>query len=239
MRLFILALALLTLPAHSATLADYQVQLPNTNNITIYFDIGLNELNPSWDLPRPLWPILFKRLSTLTAPHPTDALYDNFASHVQNYRGLQLRFALVSNSPKQLPPLRIINKQVTAPAGMVAVDPGRLTEYWLFGTAPKPEIKTALVEALPVATFEQCQIMGNTIVNTTPRQCVLPDKSLVLETFDVPNEDSLTVIYFHDCLKYGRALINTFPRRCLLPGGRVIAEPPVPLDHYQQRLESE
>jgi len=221
------------------SIAGYQQKLNEINHIQVYFDIGLNSQNPSWDLPRPLWPVLFERLSTLNEAHITDGIFDDFPSAVDNYQGLQLRFEVVENAPQQLPPLRIFYRAVFMPGQPVATDPGRLTEYWLFGTAPSEAIKVALVEALPVFTFEQCQLMGNPIVDTTPRQCILPDKSLILETFDEPTEHSLTVDNFYDCLQHGRALIDTFPRRCLLPGGRVLAEPPVTFDYYEQRAREQ
>jgi hypothetical protein len=79
---------------------------------------------------------------------------------------------------------------------------------------------------MPALRFDDCRLMGFPIVNTKPRQCLLPEDGIMLETEEQPTAKSLKATNFDSCLNYGQSLINTFPRRCVAAGGRVFSEPP-------------
>ena len=81
-------------------------------------------------------------------------------------------------------------------------------------------------QVLPIFTFDHCRILGNIIVETQPRQCLLPDNNLIFEVPEKATLASLKINNFEMCLKEGQALIHTFPRRCMAAGGRVFTEPP-------------
>lgn len=178
------------------------------------------------------WPITQTELSVFMGKlkrlpqggHPHDALFAQLPEQDASYKGLEVRLTL--RDGEQLAPLHIFEGNILAGSTHYGRDAGRELEYWLFGTAKIIKQQMLAVQVLPVFTFKQCKTLGNIIVETQPRQCLLPDNNLIFDVPEKPTLEGLQVRTFDACLEHGAALIHTFPRRCMVKGGRVFTEPP-------------
>ncbi|HEX2859210.1 MAG TPA: hypothetical protein VHP58_03320 [Alphaproteobacteria bacterium] len=204
--------------------------IPTAENIrtgTVTAELGLLSENPKWEMRSTAVPVLVRLISdsTVRMAKPTDNLWKQVKPAEPAYKGLTLRLRMANGQPMQS--LRFYNGKVTTESGHLLLnDPGRYLEFWLFGTARIKRDQVLAGRALPIISFDQCRMLGNAIVETTPRQCLLPDNGIMLETDEAPTSHSLKAVDFDTCLKYGQSLIYTFPRRCVAKGGRVFTEPP-------------
>lgn len=212
---------------YAPTLATFMAKRGDILDIRIDVQAGLNDANPQWQLKNPLFDVMIDRLILAQKKTATEAdnVWKKAAVREPNYRGIMVRIQLTEND--KISPFTVFKGNITNSRGKVVLtDPGRTLEYWLMGTARIKRDQLLAVSVLPILSFEQCRLLGNQIVDTTPRQCLLVDGNILLETSEQPTASSLKATDFDTCLKYGKALIQTFPRRCMAAGGRVFTEPP-------------
>lgn len=218
------------LPQGGALVPDLQVIISDSTLLqraTVEVQLGMGDQNPTWQLSQTALQVFPQKLADVLAQAPdgVDRLAVTAKNPEPTYRGLTLALRRVDG--QRYATLLVTQGKIRVHGGdVLADDPGRRLEYWLFGTA---RIRRDLLlgsQVLPVVTFEQCRVLGNQIVETQPRQCLLPDQNILLETPDPLTRASLRATDFDSCLKHGKALIYTFPRRCMADGGRVFTEPP-------------
>jgi hypothetical protein len=188
--------------------------------------VNNGEENLTWAL-TPIEKDIFlgRLLGPARTPHPDDELFGATSPLDPGYKGIEI--TLTTFAGDTIAPLVVHAGYVKDKAGhILRLDPGRRLELWLFGTAKIRRQQLLAVQVIPVFTFEQCRLLGNLIVETDPRQCLLPDNNLLLEVDERPTVASLQINDFDSCLQDGQALIGAFPRRCVAPGGRVFTEPP-------------
>lgn len=143
------------------------------------------------------------------------------------YKGLKLSFEMKPEADTQLPALRFYDRKILNESGEVLLeDSGRELEYWLFGTTKDTAPQLIALTHLPIFTYDQCTNMRFEVVNTRPRQCVMPNGLVLLQAPGAPVMDPLLITDFDTCLEQGIAIIETFPRRCVTKGGKLIPEPP-------------
>jgi len=205
----------------------------NAENITEITDnigsatlsVDMTTENISWPITQTELAVLMGRLQNLKAkPHHNDTLFAALKEKNPNYNGITL--TLHTRDGNKITPLHVFEGNVRSDGALYERDPGRELEYWLFGTAKVVKQQILATQVLPIFTFNHCRILGNVIVNTQPRQCLLPDNNLLFEVPEKPTLASLKINDFDACLKEGKAIIHTFPRRCMVAGGRVFTEPP-------------
>lgn len=215
------------------TLAAVQDVREDILKIRVLVNIGAGEENPYWDMSHTQIEVFLDRLQTLPPRTlPEDDVWPQLKRKDPSYKGLVLLIETVDG--KRFAPLRVFEGRIMAldpqyqgtVTQVIAPDYGRYMEYWLFGTARVKRDQLLGVHVMPVLTFEQCRLLGQRIVETVPRQCLLPDNNLLLESTQFPTMASARIETFDQCLKAGEALIYTFPRRCVATGGRVFTEPP-------------
>ncbi len=190
-------------------------------------DMGRGEDNPFWQMSQTALTVFLNKLATLNqAPTSDDAIWPKLAKPDPRYNGLLV--LLQTKEGRRFLPFRVFMGQMAmSPDNVVATDPGRAMEYWLFGTARVRRDQLIGANVLPVYTFNQCRLLGQRVVETTPRQCLLANNNLLLETAEPPTLQSARITNFNECLNSGTGLIYTFPRRCVAAGGRVFTEPPI------------
>lgn len=215
------------------TLQAIRALREDIQKIKVMVDMGAGEENPYWLMSHTQAEVFLDRLETLqTRPLPEDDVWPKLKKKEPAYKGITLLIETVDG--KRFAPLLVFEGRIAAldsqyrntVASVVAPDYGRYMEYWLFGTARVRRDQLLGVHVMPVLTFEQCRLLGQRIVETTPRQCLLPDNNLLLESNDFPTFKSASIESFEQCLQDGTSLIYTFPRRCVATGGRVFTEPP-------------
>lgn len=195
----------------------------NIGSATLSIDMTTEKI--SWPMTQTEVAVLMGRLQNLKVkPHHNDALFSALKEKNSAYNGITL--TLNTRDGRAVTPLHIFEGNVRTDGGLYQRDAGRELEYWLFGTAKVVKQQILATQVLPIFTFNHCRILGNVIVNTQPRQCLLPDNNLVFEVPEKPTLESLKINDFDTCLKEGKAIIHTFPRRCMAAGGRVFTEPP-------------
>lgn len=192
----------------------------------VVVQMGHGEDNPRWMMSHTQLQVFINKLFDMPErPFPEDDIWPKLKPVDPSYKGITV--VLQTWDQKRFEPIRVFEGRVTAPGGVLLTpDFGRQLEYWMFGTARVRRDQLLGVNVLPVLSFEQCRLLGQRIVETSPRQCLLPDNNLLLETSEAPTLKSAKLRDFDGCLKDGKALIYTFPRRCVAAGGRVFTEPP-------------
>lgn len=105
-------------------------------------------------------------------------------------------------------------------------DQNRDLELWLLGTAKTFGQKDQIANLINIWSYEDCKALNHTLVDSVPRQCVLPDGTTYLEIDKKVSQKDKAINTFDKCLKAGHPLIVSFPRKCVAPGGRVYIEPP-------------
>lgn len=196
---------------------------------SVKLEVLMNQEVVSWPMTQTEISVLMGKLKSLSqSPHPSDALFAKLPEPNPDYRGIKL--ALILRDGEKIAPMHIFEGNILADGNLFSRDAGRELEYWLFGTAKVVKQQMLAAQVLPVFTFHQCKTLGNVIVNTQPRQCLLPDNNLIFDIPEKPTLAGLKVSNFDECLEHGAALIHTFPRRCMVKGGRVFTEPPRLLD---------
>jgi hypothetical protein len=182
----------------------------------------------SWPLDKVSLQVLLGKLQQLEATeHPYDAVFAEAPEMDPAYDGIKITFTMLPEAEQSVPNLWFHKGAIKTPDGLELYhDPGRVLEYWIFGSSDNRAAMLVSLKSLPVFTFEQCLALGHSIVETDPRQCVMPNEIVMLDLGLAPTVDPLTVNSFDDCLDTGLAIMNTFPRRCLTKGGKLVAEPP-------------
>ncbi|MCA3243692.1 MAG: hypothetical protein INF43_00100 [Alphaproteobacteria bacterium] len=213
------ALLVPTLENIMANREDMQVAL-------VAVDLGQDNDNPYWQMSQTALTVFLNKLATLKQqPVPEDAIWPQLPKPDPRYNGLLV--LLQTKEGRRFVPFRVFMGQLgLGPSSPLAKDPGRGLEYWLFGTARVRRDQLIGANVLPVYTFAQCKVLGQRVIETTPRQCLLANNNLLLETSEPPTLASAQMTTFADCLRGGTGLIYTFPRRCVAAGGRVFTEPP-------------
>lgn|GEM_PF-2100642 len=208
------------------SLEDILSRRDKIDRIDVVVDMGLRQDNPHWEMSATEKPIFLSRLANMPEkPLPIDSVWPQVKAPEPQYHGLTVLMRTFDG--RRFAPLHVFAGKVEAPNSVVLVpDYGRNLEYWLFGTARVRRDQMLGATVLPVLTFDECRLLGQKIVYTTPRQCLLPDNNILLDTGSIPDVTAARVTTFDQCLLHGRALIYTFPRRCLTTGGRVFTEPP-------------
>ncbi|MCP5405620.1 MAG: hypothetical protein H6922_05320 [Pseudomonadaceae bacterium] len=206
-----------------------EVLLENGDDIqrvVVEAEVGKGKENPQWSLSFTAIPILVDKLLEAEPVPPIAPKVLAAAKQPEPaYKGLTVRMSTAGGRPFE--PFKVYNGRVRAQGGAVIRDDmGRGLEYWLFSTARVQRDVRLGAQVLPVLAFEQCRLLGMMVVATEPRQCVMPDETLLLETETPADMSTLKIHDFDSCLKYGKALLATFPRRCVAAGGRVWVEPP-------------
>lgn len=223
------ALAAKTLPQHAplaVNLIDLADKAPDIQQVSVEVEMGLLRDNPKWMLNQTVVQVLVSKLLNMPdKPVPEDKWLAKMKAPEESYHGIKLTMVNAVGRPYET--ITVYNGRVRLPGGRVLhSDYGRQLEYWLFGTARTRKLQMIGPTVMPMLTFEQCRVMGQPVVETTPRQCVLDDGNLILETKEKVTEQSLKAVDFDTCLQFGKALIYSFPRRCMAAGGRVFTEPP-------------
>lgn len=207
------------------SVVDILQNYEDIQQIVVMVDMKLGSENPRWIMSQTQMQVLVRKLADLPdVPRQEDKIWPKLPRKDPAYRGVVLTVEMLDG--RMFAPLRVFEGKLLDGKQVVAKDYGRMLEYWLFGTARVRRDQLLGVNVLPVISFEQCRIMGQKVVETTPRQCLLPDNNLLLETTEPPTVASAKLRDFDECLKSGVALIYTFPRRCVAAGGRVFTEPP-------------
>lgn len=217
------------LPQHAplaVNLIDLAEKAADVQQVSVEVEMGLLRDNPKWMLNQTVVQIFVSKLLNMPdKPVPEDKWLAKMAAPEESYHGIRLTMVNAAGRPYET--ITVYNGRVRLPGGRVLhSDYGRQLEYWLFGTARTRKLQMVGPSVMPVLTFEQCRVMGQPIVETAPRQCVLDDGNLILETKEPVTEKSLKAVDFDTCLTHGKALIYSFPRRCMAAGGRVFTEPP-------------
>lgn len=201
-------------------------QGPLVQRIQVTVQMGKGAENPIWLMTHTAGQVFLGKLQEDEPVPPVDpAVLKQVRLPSASYKGLKVEMQTVDG--RKFEALTLYNGRATGPGGkLVKTDPGRGLEYWVFSTARVRRDLLLGPQVLPVLSFEQCRLLGMQVVATEPRQCILPDQTILLQTDEKPTRASLKATDFDSCLKYGKALIATFPRRCMAAGGRVFAEPP-------------
>ena len=187
----------------------------------------VEEGSTQWQLTTTEQAVLLGKLARLpeSLNHPDDAIFREVNGKRGDYKGVSIAFAPYEGDA--FPNLVVFNGAVVDDRGrVVRQDPGRELELWILGTAKVRKEQLLALDLLPIFTFNQCVLLGNVVVHTTPRQCLLPNNDILLEVVDPVEPQALKIRNFDECLEDGKALIDVFPRRCLAAGGRVFTEPP-------------
>jgi hypothetical protein len=196
--------------------------------VTVY--MGMGPENPLWQMSQTAMTVFLNKLARWSEdPVADDGIWPFIPIADDRYKGITV--LLQTKQGRRFAPITVYAGKMLAPNGAQLVrDPGRHMEYWLFGTARVRRDQLLGSQILPIYTFEQCRVLGQRVIETTPRQCLLANNNLMLETQEPPTIASAKLRTFDECLKQGQGLIYTFPRRCVAAGGRVFTEPPIVFD---------
>lgn len=114
-------------------------------------------------------------------------------------------------------------------------DSGNNVEAWLASTAKTVGQFNTVAQLIPPATYEDCQVMGFQVLYSTPRQCVLADGTTFIEGARPKDPQTPSVTTYDACAADSQnRIIDTFPRKCIAPGGRLLIEPPPPIELKQE-----
>ncbi len=210
-----------------ATLENIYLNREDIEQAMVVVELGQKGENPQWVMSPTQMQVMLDTMLQFMPDKPTveDAIWPKLKRKDPSYKGIRVVLRTVWG--RNFEPFTIFEGQVKAADGRLVVpDYGRRLEYWMFGASRVRRDQMMGAHMLHVLTFEQCRLLGQQIVETRPRQCLLPDNNLLLETQELPTLASARIRDFDGCLKKGKALIYTFPRRCIAAGGRVFTEPP-------------
>ena len=206
------------------TMASIQEITDDILKLEIEIDFGAEAESITWTFPQTHIATFFSRLTKLKgmkSDHPelTIANPENTP-----YIGLKLHFFNKENRPYET--VFLYNGDVSTTRGLLATDVDRKLEYWVFGINTSYANRLIAAKGLPIISFKECVLIGNPIVETTPRQCLMANGDIFLDIEEMATQKALSVTNFDTCLNKGEAIINTFPRRCITAGGHVFTEPP-------------
>lgn len=142
-----------------------------------------------------------------------------------DYNRLQVR--LIGNDGNFYQPVNIYQNRVWIPSiNQPHEDQNRDLELWTLGTSKTFAQKDKITSLIKIWSFEDCKALNHTLVDSVPRQCILPDGTTYLEIDQKLSEKDKAIDNFDKCLRAGHPLIVNFPRKCVAPGGRIYIEPP-------------
>ena len=134
---------------------------------------------------------------------------------------------LVDNEGQTYAPVNIYQNRVFVPGKEAPHEDNNLDlQTWVFGTAKRLDQREIISELIRVYSYDQCKTLGHTLVDTSPRQCILPDGSTYIDIDERLTPEGRKITTFEKCLKGGFPIVDTFPRQCVAPGGRIYVEPP-------------
>lgn len=149
----------------------------------------------------------------------------NISDPESTYAGLSIQ--ITNKYGEKIEPIIVYKHHVTYAYGeRISDDPNRDLEYTIWGMNYRFANQDLMWKMLPIISFDDCVKLGNRLVSTSPRQCLLTNGDIFLEVGEKPSQKSLSIMNFEDCLTDGQAIINTFPRRCIASGGHVYTEAP-------------
>lgn len=216
------------IPPMAVTAANLDEYASQVQTVRVEVQLGKGPENPQWSMSHTVLQVWLGKLIGDNVSPVADNVLKATPAPSSGYKGLKVMMSTIGG--KKFEPLTIQNGRITSNGKLVKTDTGRAIEYWLFSTARVKRDWLLGPQVLPVLTFEQCRLLGMQVVETEPRQCLLPDGTILLDVPEKPTLQSLRITDFAGCLKHGKGLINTFPVRCVVAGGRVFAEPPQALE---------
>ncbi len=141
------------------------------------------------------------------------------------YRFLQVR--LIAKNGVVYQPINIYQNRIRVPGINIPLeDENRELEMWTMGTAKTFAQRSAITKLLKIMSFDECKALNHTLMDTMPRQCILPDGTTFLDIDKKLSDKYRDITNFDKCLHGGHPLIVDFPRKCVAPGGQVHIEPP-------------
>lgn len=194
--------------------AEVQIKLSGKNDD--------KEPSLSWRLNPVELPIFIDKVRKLQV-----ALSGNVTTEKSNTIYSHIEVSLLGNKGQVYQPVKIYQNKVDLPANpRPHEDQNRDLELWLLGTAKTFGQKDQIANLIHIWSYEDCKALNHTLVDSVPRQCVLPDGTTFLEIDKKLSQKDKEITTFDKCLKAGHPLIVSFPRKCVAPGGRVYIEPP-------------
>lgn len=192
-------------------------------DITIHTLEGKHWENYKWQLTKTHIPVFLNRIQTIE-----QAQYEDWDLRItnpdQDYKGLEIQVEFKNG--EKLDPFTVYDGTIKVDGKVISEDPNRAFEYWLFSLNTQKANQEIAARVLPIFTFSQCAQIGNPIIHTSPRQCLMANQHIFLDVPEKPTQATLNVTNFDECLAKGEAIIDTFPRRCIMAGGHVFTEPP-------------
>ncbi|MAI07424.1 MAG: hypothetical protein CMF61_00560 [Magnetococcales bacterium] len=196
------------------------------NTLTVdvkIIDIQDND-NYTWRMTPSDIAIFYDKLRLMKEKQPTPITL-NIPNPESGYRGLE--FTITNKYGETIQPFTAYNGQLLTFSGEEIIkDHNRDFEYTMWGLNYTSKNQTLMWKMLPIIDFDECIKLGNRLVETTPRQCLLNNGDIYLDINEKPTQEALSIKGFDDCLVKGQAIINTFPRRCIAAGGHIYTEPP-------------
>lgn len=147
----------------------------------------------------------------------------NIVDPTSGYKGLQID--ITNRYSENIQAIVVYKGSIkTAEGALISADLNRELEYAIWGMNYTVKNQELMWKMLPINSFKDCVKLGNRLVETSPRQCLLTNRDIFLEVNEKATQESLSIKNFEDCLTKGQAIINTFPRRCIAAGGHVYTE---------------
>ena len=196
--------------------------IKNVHNIAIQIDQENDKQNMYWYLTLPQRYVIAEKLNSLD-PHTTLDKTNLLPYKDKTYREVVMHARTIDGDIYGS--LRVFDGRITdIDDTLIRYDEDRNLEFWLLGTAQRVEQRYVIAQSVPVVSFEQCKTLGNQIMETSPRQCLLTTGDVLMEVKGGISEEALAVNSFDECLQHGQKLIKSFPRKCVAAGGRVFME---------------
>ena len=214
-------------PQAPASLKNHVENAHEVLTISVNVKLGDSPLSGKWNLSQTQMHVLFGKLKRLKhVEHAYDEIFEKIKEPSKRYAGLELSFSS-NDDDLTFETLVFYAGKITNKEGkLLFVDPGRLIEYWLWGTAQSRVQQQIGMNVLNIFAFDQCVQLGHLLIETDPRQCLMPNTVVMLDLGEMPTFDALQIKTFEQCLISGTAIIDSFPRRCMAAGGKLYAEPP-------------
>ena len=214
-------------PKAPPLLQTYVENSEKINKISIRVELGDSPLSGAWELSQTQMHVLLGKLQHLkNIEHPYDDVFNKLKEPSKRYGGLEVSFT-TGERDFALETLVFYAGSIKEKSGKVLFsDPGRLIEYWLWGTAKTRIQQQIALNVLSIFAFDQCVELGHVLIETDPRQCLMPNALVMLDLGEMPTFEALQIKNFEQCLISGTAIIDSFPRRCMAAGGKLFAEPP-------------
>jgi hypothetical protein len=202
---------------------DLQVIADNTLKVSVRV-LNTQEQPYSWLMTPSDIAIFYSKLKKIQQSEPklNNLIINNPES---GYIGLE--FLITNKYGETLKPFSVYNGQLIDFNGQeLTKDHDRDFEYTIWGLNYTEKNQSLMWKVLPIINFHDCTKLGNRLIETTPRQCLLTNGEIFLDISEKPTQEALSIKNFDDCLIKGQAIINTFPRRCIAAGGHIYTEPP-------------